>query len=443
MVFASCSRPDEVLKRHNIVRIDVPLLIDLLDEGHELVKLTGAMDWPAFDKRFEGFFKGERGRPPVKTRVIVALLYLKHVYNLSDDDVIARTRENVYWQYFCGNEFFERRDICDATSLVRWRKRMGEEGTEFLLQKTLECALKMKAIKVSDLDDVIIDTTVQEKNVSFPTDAKLLNRARSAVVTLAGEHGVELRQNYNRESKHLVVKSARYSHAKQFKRSRRCRKRLTTILGRVLRDFSRKADESKLKDNEKSRLSIARRIYMQMLTGKDKIYSFHAPETECISKGKAHKRYEFGCKVSIATTCRSNWIIGAKAMHGRPYDGHTLDSALMQIKNLVGKYPSNVYVDKGYKGSIPPNPDETRRFISGQKRGVKGVIKQKLRRRSAVEPVIGHLKRGHRLGRNFLKGVSGDQINVILAAAGSNLSKLLAVLFFKDFLNTFLSNFMT
>ena len=442
MVFAA-PRPDEILKKHNIVRINVPLLIDLLDQRHELVKLNALMDWPAFDARFKGFFKGEHGRPPVKTRVIVAALYLKHTFNLSDDEVIARIRENVYWQHFCGNEYFETTEICDATSLVRWRKRMGESGMEFLLQKTLECALRLKVIKVKDLDDVIVDTTVQEKNVSFPTDSKLLNRAREAVVKIATDYEIELRQNYNREAKLLVAKYARYSHAKQFNRARKCKKRLQTILGRVLRDTARKLDETSINQSAKIRLSIARRISDQMRTGKDKVYSVHAPEVECISKGKAHKRYEFGCKVSIATTNKSNWIVGAKALHGRPYDGHTLSAALNQVKELTGKYPSRVYLDKGYKGCKPPDPDQTRTYLSGQKRGVKGVIKRKLRRRSAVEPVIGHMKRGHRLGRNFLKGIHGDQINAILAASGHNMSKLLAALFIQNLLTAFLSNFMT
>lgn len=441
MVFAP-PQSNKILEKFDIVRIDMPPIISMVNPNHELVKLTNVMDWRAFDEKFGGFFALEKGRPPIKTRVVVAVFYLKHTYNLSDVDVVARINENLYWQYFCGLEFFSQSSVCDATSLVRWRKRMGESGMEFLLQKTLECALKIKAIKLQDLDDVIVDTTVQEKNISFPTDPKLFNRAREAVVQVAEESGIELRQNYNRTAKHLVTKHSRYSHAKQFKRARKCRKKLQTILGRVLRDASRQLDETKLKETQKSHLRIARRISDQMRTGKDKVYSFHAPEVECISKGKAHKRYEFGCKVSVATTNRSNWIVGAKALHGRPFDGHTLVSALTQVKELTGKYPSRVYLDKGYKGTKPPDPDQTRVYLSGQKRGVKGFIKKRLRRRSAVEPVIGHMKRGHRLGRNFLKGIHGDQINAVLAAAGHNMSKLLAALFIQNLLAAFLSNFI-
>jgi len=441
MVFSDPT-PKEVLKSFNIVRIGDPTLEDLLDPSHELVRLSKVMDWQGFEDRFGRFFKNERGRPPIKTRAIVGVLYLKHTYNLSDEDVVARVKENPYWQYFCGNKYFEKEEIFDPTSIVRWRKRMQEDGVEFLLQKTLECALKLKAIKVSDLDDVIIDTTVQEKNISFPTDAKLLNRTREALVKLAANEGILLRQNHNREAKLLVAKYARYSHAKQFRRAKKCRKRLMTIVSYLLREISRKGDETKFSNRSKMHLSIAHRVSDQMRTGKDKVYSFHAPEVECISKGKAHKRYEFGCKASIATTNRSNWVVGAKALHGKPYDGHTLTAALNQVKLLTGKYPSRTYTDKGYRGSTPPDPGATRNFISGQKRGVTDRIKKKLRRRSAVEPVIGHLKRGHRLGRNFLKGTTGDQINVVLAAAGHNMSKLLAAIFAYQFLKTILCNFI-
>lgn len=441
MVFANPT-PEEVLKSFNIVRIGEPTLEDLLDPSHELLKLSSVMDWKAFDDRFGQFFKNVRGRPPIKTRAVVGVLYLKHTYNLSDEEVVARVKENPYWQYFCGNKYFQKQNIFDATSLVRWRKRMQEVGVEFLLQKTLECALTLKAIKVSDLDDVIVDTTVQEKNISFPTDAKLLNRTRAALVNLAKNEKFELRQNHNREAKLLVAKYARYSHAKQFRRAKKCRKRLMTIVSYLLREISRKADETKFSERSKLHLSIARRVSDQMRTGKDKVYSFHEPEVECISKGKAHKRYEFGCKVSIATTNRSNWVVGAKALHGRPYDGHTLTEALNQVKSLTGKYPSRTYTDKGYRGSTPPDPNQTRNFISGQKRGVTKRIKKKLRRRSAVEPVIGHLKRGHRLGRNFLRGKSGDQINAVLAAAGHNMSKLIAAIFAVQFLKAILSYFI-
>lgn len=436
MVFAPLSTED-TLKKFNIVRIGDPRIIEMVDPNHAMVKLADTLDWKIFDERFSPLFSPAKRRPPVSTRVIVAVLYIKHTFNLSDEESIARIQENLYWQYFCGREYFDSRPVCDSTTLVKWRQRMGERGVEVLLQETLRAAESMKIMKKSDLDDVIVDTTVQEKNVAFPTDAKLLNRARESLVKMAKEVKVELRQNYNREAKWLVAKYARYAHAKQFNRARKVRKRLQTILGRLLRDLSRKSEACTWEAKFSQRYSIAQRIHSQMTTGKNKVYSVHAPEVECISKGKAHKRYEFGCKASLATTNRFNWIVGAKALHGRPYDGHTIGAALNQIKSLVGKYPSRIYLDKGYRGCLPPDPDITSVYISGQKRAISKLNKRRLKRRSAVEPVIGHLKRGHRLGRNFLKGTLGDQINVILAAAGHNMSKLLAALFVQKILQVF------
>jgi IS5 family transposase len=429
----------KAIQGHEIFYIDRPPIEDMVDSSHPLMKLAAVMDWDRFDKKFSAFFTSTRGRPATKTRIIVGTLYLKHTYNLSDEDVVERVRENPYWQYFCGSKYFQKTPLCDATTLVKWRQKIGEAGLEELLQETLASALKIKAIKPRDLDDVTIDTTVQEKNIAFPTDAKLLERARKAVVKAAEDACVELRQNYNRESPQLVAKYARYSHAKQFNRARRMRKRLITILGRVLRDFDRKANWESMPERVKTRIAVARRILLQMGTGKDKVYSVHEPEVECISKGKAHKRYEFGCKVSVATTNLSNWIVGAKAIHGRPYDGHTLGEALGQVRRVVGRVPSAVYVDKGYRGGKPPD-EGTQVFISGQRRGVNRRRKRLLRRRSAVEPVIGHLKGGHRLGRNFLKGIAGDRNNIILAAAGFNMSKLMAALFVSNFIHAFFAN---
>lgn len=427
-----------LIKQGHITFLDRQLLSDLVSLEHPLVKLSDVMDWERFDKKFSPHFNPGRGRPAVSTRVIVGVLYLKHTFNLSDEEVIERIRENVYWQYFCGNRYFETKAVCDSTTLVKWRQRIGELGLEDLLQETLRCALKLKQIKPADLDDVIFDTTVQEKNITFPTDAKLLNRARESVVKVADILGIELRQNYNREGKELVAKYARYAHAKQFKRAQKAKRRLVTILGRVLRDFDRKTANETIPDKLKARTKIARRVLIQHTVDGEKIYSIHEPETECISKGKAHKRYEFGCKASIATTNKSNWIVGARAVHGKPYDGHTLEDSLHQVKRLTGKFPSAAYADKGYRGVSPPDPVTTL-YTSGQKRGMNPRRKKKLRRRSAIEPVIGHLKRGHRLGRNFLKGQIGDKNNVILAAIGFNLSKLIAALFVGRFLEQFFS----
>ena len=161
-----------------------------------------------------------------------------------------------------------------------------------------------------------------------------------------------------------------------------------------------------------------------------KVYSLHAPEVECIGKGKAHRPYEFGVKVSVATTlARSKggqFIAHVKALPGNPYDGHTLETVIPEIETQIGASLARIVADRGYRGHNAPPDHKMKVYISGQKRGVTDAIKRDLRRRSAVEPVIGHAKNEHRMGRNFLKGTHGDAANAVLAAAGYNFRRLLA-----------------
>lgn len=414
-------------------------LDEMLDKTHPLFQLANKINWKNFEVKLGASFSSKRGRPATSTRLIVGLLYLKHTYNHSDEDLINRFRENPYWQYFCGFHFFQSQTPCDPTVLIKWRKRLGEKGLELLLQETLAQAFEQKILKPEDLEDVIVDTTVQEKNITFPTDVKLLNRARESLIREAKNRGLELRQTYDREAKQQLIKYCGYSHAKQFTRARKPLKRLKTILGRVIRDIERKLSESNTDEKFEKYIAIARKILLQKRKDKNKIYSVHEPDVECIAKGKAHKRYEFGCKVSIITTNRLNWIIGAKALHGRPYDGHTIPSVLEQAKKIIGKLPLRVYADKGYRGSSPPECVKV--FVSGQKRGLDKRTKKFLKRRAAIEPIIGHLKQSNRMGRNFLKGLEGDKNNVILAAAGRNFAKLVAFFFVLNLWANFFQNF--
>ena len=268
---------------------------------------------------------------------------------------------------------------------------------------------------------VNVDTTVQEKEIRYPTDARLYNRSRERLVKAAEERGIDLRQNYNRVAKHLLFMSHRYAHARQMKRARKCTRKLRTILGRIIRDIERKAPsiDQELADL----LSVARRIYTQERKDKGKIYSVHEPHVECISKGKAHKRYEFGCKVSVAATSKGGWFVGAKALHGNPYDGHTLKETLEQVERLA-QPPEHVFVDMGYRGhnyegEIEVHVDKRRRGSTAKS------LWRWMKRRAAIEPGIGHLKREHRMDRCRLKGIEGDQVNAILSAAGMNFGKLL------------------
>lgn len=334
--------------------------------------------------------------------------------------------ENPYYQFFCGEEFFQHRLVFDRSSLTRWRQRMGEEKLQALLQESLAVASKTEAIKPADLNRVIIDTTVQPKNVMFPTDARLLNRAREILVRLAKRYGVKLRQSYARVGKFALIKHQRYAHAKQFKRANRALKKLKTYLGRIIRDIGRKlgGNADLLGGIVLERmLSRARRVLEQKQHQRGpKVYSLHAPEVECIGKGKAHRPYEFGVKVSVATTLAhakgGQFVTHVKALPGNPYDGHTLATVIPEMEELIGNTIERALLDKGYRGHNAPPDYKFRVFISGQKRRVTPQIKRELRRRSAVEPVIGHLKSEHRMGRNYLWHREGDAANAVLAAVG-------------------------
>jgi IS5 family transposase len=281
--------------------------------------------------------------------------------------------------------------------------------------------LKLKAVKPHQLKRVNVDTTVQEKEVRFPTDARLYDRARQRLVNCAKERGINLRQNYNRKSKQLLCQQSRYAHAKQLKRAQRCTRKLKTYLGRVIRDIERSLPEPD--DQLQSLLNIGTRIFNQQRHDKKKIYSVHEPHVECISKGKAHKRYEFGCKVSVAATSRGGWFVGAMAAHGNPYDGHTLKDALEQVQRVAGD-PEHAFVDMGYRGHGYSGEVEVHVDKRHRGRTAKSLWRW-MKRRAAIEPGIGHLKREHRMERNRLHGVVGDRFNAILSAVGMNFHKLL------------------
>ena len=405
-------------RQGNLFRVE---LARIIDRGHGLVKLAEAVDWHRLDEMFGSTYCPDNGRPGVSTRLMVALHYLKYTHNLSDEEVVACWVENPYWQYFSGMKWFEHEVPIDPSSMTRWRKRIGEAGAEGLLRETLEAGLKIKAVKPHQLKRVNVDTTVQEKEIRFPTDARLYDRARQRLAEAAKDRGISLRQNYNRKSKHALYMQSRYAHAQQMQRARQCTRKLETYLGRVIRDIER--NYQKPDEPLRNLLEIGRKIFHQQRTDKNKTYSVHAPEVECISKGKAHKRYEFGCKVSVAATSRGGWFVGAQAVHGNPYDGHTLSDALSQVERM-GIRPEQAFVDMGYRGHNYAGPVEVHVDKRHRGRTAKSLWRW-MKRRAAIEPGIGHLKREHRMDRNRLKGEEGDGINAILSAAGMNFSKLL------------------
>ena len=341
----------------------------------------------------------------------------------------ARWLENPYFQFLCGEEVFRHDLPFDRSSLTRWRQRLGEEQLTALLQESLSVAHKTGAIATKDLERVAVDTTVQPKAVAHPTDARLLHKAIEKLVDLAQRTDVPLRQSYLRVAKRAAIMVGRYTHAHQFKRARRQLKFLRTRLGRVIRDIRRKiAGRPELEARFEPLLSLAMRVRFQDHRQRgQKVYSLHAPEVECIGKGKARAPYEFGCKVSIATPVTKpkggQFVLHAKALHGNPFDGHTLGPMVADMERLTGIEARRIHVDKGYRGHNHPNRFKV--WISGQTRRVTRAIRREMRRRAAVEPVIGHLKAEHRMGRNHLKGRDGDRLNALLAAVGYNFHLLL------------------
>ena len=346
-----------------------------------------------------------------------------HSYRNSDEEVVARWVENPYWQWFCGFEYFQHAAPIDPSSLTRWRARVGAEGMERLLAETVRAGLESGTVEPSSLERVTVDTTVQPKAITHPSDARLYLRALDTLVRQAKRRGVALRQSHTRLAKRACRKAGRYAHARQFKRMRREIKRLKTYLGRVQRDVSRKTAGRPEERHFARLLPLVERLLAQQRHDKGKLYALHAPEVVCIAKGKAHKKYEFGCKVAVATTNREGFAVAAKAFPGNPYDGHTLAQTNEQIVRVSGVEPTRYYADKGYRGHDYDKPERV--FISGRRRGLTPTMKRELRRRSAIEPMIGHMKTDGRLGRNYLLGHAGDAVNALLCAAGHNLRLIL------------------
>ena len=400
----------------------------LLNPAHCLVKLARRIDWNHFEGVFADCYCDDFGAPAKATRLMVGLHYLKHAFNESDESLAERWVENPYWQYFCGYTHMQHKCPIHPTSMTKWRQRVGEDRLVELLKQTIEIAVKQKHLPKRELKQVNVDTTVQEKNIAYPTDSKLLYKAIEKLVAAARARGIVLRQSYLRVGKRASVKASRYAHAKQFKRMRRQLRKLRTYVGRLIRDIKRKTGESLARDDSLATLlARCQRVRDQRPADSNKLYSLHEPEVRCISKGKAHKRYEFGQKVALATTNRRDWFVAALLLEDNPYDGHTLERTLEQVESNTGVALSDAYADKGYRGHDYQG-DATVHIAGSSSKQLTRTGRKRKRRRSAIEPKIGHIKQENRLSRCYLKGLAGDAINVILAAAGANLRKLLRLL---------------
>ena len=406
-------------------------LVNLIDRRHPLLRLAGLVDWDRFAAAFGPLYREGVGRPGLPTRLMVGLHLIKHMDGLSDDAVCARFLDSPYVQFFCGETHFQHALPLDRSSMTRWRKRIGAERLELLLAETLAAAQRAGAAAPRHFERVTIDTTVQPKAVTHPTDSKLLHRSVEILGRLARQHGIALRQSYTRVSTHARREVARLIHRGRHREAERKVNRMRTWLGRLTRDITRKIATAAAAVRAAFATPIERiaRLLRQRRDdrGRDKIYALHAPEVECSGKGKARTRFEFGCKVSLATTNRpapgGQFVVGARSLPGNPFDGHTLAAQIAQTERITGVAIERAYVDRGYRGH---DADKTRVFLSGQRRGVTPTIRREIRRRAGIEPVIGHMKQDGHLGRNFLAGATGDAINVVLAAAGHNLRLLRA-----------------
>ena len=414
----------------------------MLDFKHPLFKLANMVDWSLFEKSFAPLFCADNGRPPKPIRLMTGLLMLKHLRNVSDEQVVVQFTENAYYQYFCGLEAFSISAPCASSELVHFRHRIGEKGVELILKESIRINLALEDRKKEEEDrknrkngrgrksdkdqTAFIDSTVQEKNVTFPTDSKLLNKIINYCHKVAKAEGIKVRQSYAREIKGLKLAQRFRGKSHSKKKVAKADRRMRTIAGRLVRELLRVLpSESKYREHFELCLSF---VNGELLDG-HKIYSLHEPDVLCICKGKEHKKYEFGNKVSIVRLW-NGIIIGAMAFRNE-YDGHTIDRAKEQALRLYGRTIRILAGDRGYRGQKMSGdtkimiPDVPKASDSAYMKARKHKL---FRKRAGIEPVIGHCKSDHRLGRNFYKGLFGDSINVMLAAAAYNLKRAMRLL---------------
>lgn len=407
----------------------------MLNPQEPLFQLTKKIDWSELEKEFAKYYINF-GRPAKPIRLMVSLLILKQLYNLGDETVVERWVQNPYYQYFSGEKDFQWKFPVEPSDFVHFRKRIGEEG----VKKILEISIRLHGKEAMETE-VVVDTTVQEKNITFPTDAKLHKKIIAQCRKIAAEEGIEQRQSYKRTVKRLIMLQRFRHHPKNKKTANAAARKLKTIAGRVVRELERKLTTEAQKQKYAEKLELYNRILGQKKNDKEKVYSIHEPKAYCISKGKEHKKYEFGSKGSIVTTKQSGIIVGAYSLEKNNYDGHTLPKALDQCEELRGERPRVAIVDRGYRGKakigeteilIPKPPKKDASEYEKKK------ARARFRRRAAIEPIIGHLKTDYRLERNYLKGVIGDSINLMLAAAAFNFKKWMRKM--KNFFGLFFKN---
>lgn len=390
---------------------------DTLNQKHPLFILANKIHWHLFEEAFLPLYSQDRGRPAKPIRLMVGLLMLKHIRNISDESVVEQWSENIYYQYFCGENSFVAVPPCQSSELVHFRNRIGEKGIELILKESIR-------INGDDANDsnINIDTTVQEKNITFPTDTKLHKKIIKECKKIAKEEHLPVRQTYTKTLKELARDQRFRNHPKNKIKAKKADKKVKTIAGRLVRELERNLPPNSKYQNK---LDLFKQVLAQERGSKNKVYALHEPEVCCISKGKEHKKYEFGNKASFAKT-DTGVIVGALGFRNE-YDGHTLEPTLEQVQRLTEKTPKKAKVDRGYRGKkrigeteilIPSPPKKNLSYYQRKK------LSEAHKKRAAIEPIIGHIKADHRLNRNFYKGVVGDNINIMLAAAGFNFKRM-------------------
>jgi IS5 family transposase len=392
-------------------------LSDQLNQQHPLYLLANKINWQTFEDNFSKHYSSTIGAPSKPIRLMVSLLILKQLRNLSDESIVAHWSENLYYQYFSGEVYFKPSRPCCATELVEFRKRIGVEGIELIFKES---------IKVNgndaDEDTLSADTTVQEKNITYPTDTKLHRKIIAKCVGIAKAEGVILKQTYRFTLKKLSI-LIRLQHTKNgSKQARKARKKIKTIASRLIRELDRTLSVQAFTKHE-TQLNIYKKVLLQSRSDKNKIYSLHEPEVKCYTKGKEHKKFEFGSKAAILVTQNTNVIVGAICFNENIHDSKTLPKAIDQYEKLLDKKPKEIFADRGYPGAKEINGVK----ISIPKPQVNITQKQrnKHKRRAAIEPIIGHLKHNYRLIKNYLKGTMGDAINLLLSAAAMNFKRVM------------------
>lgn len=398
-----------------------PLLLEFINPNHELVLLANKIDWSYFEKEFSPLYS-KTGQPSIAIRMMIGCLMLKQLYNLGDETIALSWVSNPYMQYFCGEAHFQHKFPFDPSDFVHFRHRIGEKGIEKIFKHSVE----LHGEKTSE-NLAMSDTTVQENNTTFPTDAKLYKKVIDSCNRIAESEDIKQRQTYKRVSKELVRKTYNGNHPKRMKMAKKAKRSLRTIAGRLMRELEKNLSQDQILAHV-NKLSICKRVISQNKDDKDKIYSLHKPFTTCIAKGKAHKPYEFGNKVGLIANSKTLVILGIKAFMGNPHDSKTIEPLLEQMERNNFKLPKELVYDRGGRGAkqvkgvniiTPSKPLKT------DSKSARATKRKKCRRRAAIEPLIGHLKTDFRMGKNYLHGVKSPQINALLSATAWNLKKLM------------------